>query len=277
MPSPPPVNGLDDRLLRIEYELMRIRVALTQIKSPSPRKASPKNPQMMPTTAGEARVKNNAKANSIERISPSPASRVNISGERFSLTGLSVKQEALLRTIAKFENYPTEYIRGTRYVRVGQRSYRDDCSNILRIAYEAVGVDLFSEHHRFPSANGVKLIRKKGLTEFASTSSVSAEVGDVIIFDNTFDRNKNGLRDDEDTHAAIVLAVDSDGTVALYNRVASGHRVYRMNVRLGEKRRHPETNARINHVLRRASKQKEVSGSRLTGALFATYVRVLAV
>jgi len=72
------------------------------------------------------------------------------------------------------------------------------------------------------------------------------------------------------------LSVEKDGTVAVYNRVASGHRVYRMNIRRPSLRKHPETKQRINHVLRRASKGKANPVPRLTGALFATYVRVLS-
>jgi len=216
------------------------------------------------------------RAPKLEASKPKPPKDVEISGERFSLAGLNSKQKKVLTSISKFSSYPVEYIRGTRFVRVGSRKYRDDCSNILRIAYDAVGVDLFSEHHHYPEANGVKLIRKKGETPFASTSSVGPQVGDIVVFNNTFDRNKNGRLDDADTHAAIVLSVEKDGTVAVYNRVASGHRVYRMNIRRPSLRKHPETKQRINHVLRRASKGKANPVPRLTGALFATYVRVLS-
>ena len=178
--------------------------------------------------------------------------------------------------IQKIPEYPTEYIRGTRYVRVGEKRYRDDCSNVLRIAYDAVGIDLFSEHHLYPSANGVKLIRKKGDTAYASTSSTSAKVGDIIVFDNTFDRNGNGRLDDRDTHAGIVVGIDRDGTVSLYNRVASGHRVYRMNLRNKSSLRGSADGPRLNNVLRRVRKSQRFKTPRLTGELFASYVSVLA-
>jgi hypothetical protein len=200
---------------------------------------------------------------------------VKFGKENFSLKGLNAKQRKLLIILAKIPEYPTEYIHGTRFVRIKQKRYRDDCSNVLRIAYDAIGIDLFSEHHLYPSANGVKLIRKKGETEFASTSSTSAKVGDIIVFDNTFDRNGNGRFDDRDTHAAIVVGVDKDGTIALYNRVASGHRVYRMNLRYKDQLRSPRNAHRINNVLRRVRKSKRKTTPRLTGELFASYVSVI--
>ncbi len=204
----------------------------------------------------------------VEKPQPTAPEFVMISGVMIPTTGLSDSQLKLLDGIAKIPDYPTETIDGVRYVRVGDRRYRDDCSNVLRIPYDSMGIDLFSERVRYPQANGVKLIRHKGRT---STSTPS--VGDLVIFDNTYDRDRDGKNDDMDTHAAIVVAVYDDGTVDLYNRVCSGHQVYRMNV--GRQHKLRTKKRRLNHVLRRRTTQDPQGTRYTTGGLFARYVRVI--
>ena len=200
---------------------------------------------------------------------------IELDGYRFSLTALTGQQERLLRTIAKIPDMPTEYIRGLRYVRVGSKRYLDDCSNVLRIAYDDLGIDLFSERYHYPKANGVRLIRMKGLTSAASTSSTTVAVGDLVIFDNTYDRNKNDRLDDRDTHAAIVVGFEGSDTAVIYHRVRSGHKIGRLNLRDSHRVFSREGRHRLNDVLRRVAKKDRKKIPRLTGQLFATYVRVI--
>jgi len=200
---------------------------------------------------------------------------IELDGYRFSLTALTGQQKRLLRTIAKIPDMPTEYIRGLRYVRVGSKRYLDDCSNVLRIAYDNLGIDLFSERYHYPKANGVRLIRMKGLTSVASTSSTTVAVGDLVIFDNTYDRNKNNRLDDRDTHAAIVVGFEDSDTAVIYHRVRSGHKIGRLNLRQSHRVFSREGRHRLNDVLRRVAKKDRDKIPRLTGQLFATYVRVI--
>ena len=246
-------------------------------QAPSVKEKIPSAPKPVPVEEIATKVKPQQQALVILRpqTEKKKPRRVEIDKQGFSLVGLNEKQTKILQIIAKVPDYPTEYIRGTRYVRVGEKRYRDDCSNVLRIAYDAIGIDLFSEHHLFPGANGVRLIRKKGETSYASSSTTSATVGDIIVFDNTFDRNGNGRFDDKDTHAGIVVGVESDGTVALYNRVASGHRIYWMNLRHKTRIKLGPAGRRINNVLRRVKKSKRNETPRLTGQLFASYIKVI--
>ncbi|MEE2904164.1 MAG: hypothetical protein VYC39_17690 [Myxococcota bacterium] len=200
---------------------------------------------------------------------------IELDGYQFSLTALTGQQERLLRTIAKIPSMPTEYIRGLRYVRVGSKRYLDDCSNVLRIAYDDLGIDLFSERYHYPKANGVRLIRMKGLTSAASTSSTTVAVGDLVIFDNTYDRNKNNRLDDRDTHAAIVVGFEDSDTAVIYHRVRSGHKIGRLNLRESHRVFSRKGRRRFNDVLRRVAKRDRHKVPRLTGQLFATYVRVI--
>jgi hypothetical protein len=199
---------------------------------------------------------------------PLPALVLTVAGEAISTAGLSAAQVRLLEAGARLPGLPTETVGGARYVRDGDRRYRDDCSNVLRMPYDTLGVDLFSEHVRLPGANGVRLIREKG------AAVEDPRVGDLVIFDDTWDRDGNGAEDDPDTHAGIVVGFEPGGTVLVYNRVRKGHRVFRMNLQHPDVFVDPETGARWNDPLRR-KRPGAPELRRSTGALFARYVRVL--
>ncbi len=86
--------------------------------------------------------------------------------------------------------------------------------------------------------------------------------GDVAFFDNTYDRNKNGRRDDDLSHVAIVETVDGDGTITLVHLGGKGIKRIKMNL----KRPHDrvdENGKTLNHVIRRGRD----GGPVLTGEL----------
>lgn len=285
----PPIQVLHDptvvnRLVTLSADLARVQAELTAREtaaaSPAPLIFAARDPfeplvVMVPTQGDDEELVGDPLTPAqplvhVEVVRPKSPGTIIIAGVPVPTTGLDGAQLELLEGVARIEAYPTEYIAGTRYVRVGDRRYRDDCSNVLRIPYDAMDVDLFSEQVRLPDANGVKLIRHK------STAAVSKpRVGDLIIFDNTYDRNSNDVLDDLDTHAAIVVAVADDGTVALYNRVRSGHKVYQMNTSQAGLRK-DAAGQRLNHVLRRRRADDPKTTPVTTGQLFARYVRVLA-
>lgn len=58
------------------------------------------------------------------------------------------------------------------------------------------------------------------------------DLGDLAFFDDTWDRNGNGLLDDALTHVGVVIAVDDDGTVTLAHAGTSkGRSTLRMNLK----------------------------------------------
>ena len=246
------------------------------VKSPKPEESKPVKPAVPVEELSMATEQEKPDTLDISPpIEPRTSPAIELDGYTFSLKALTGQQERLLRTIAKIPKMPTEYIRGARYVRVGAKRYLDDCSNVLRIAYEDLGIDLFSERYHYPKANGVRLIRMKGLTSSASTSSTTVAVGDLVIFDNTYDRNKNGRLDDRDTHAAIVVGFEDAETAVIYHRVRSGHKIGRLNLKEKNRVFSSKGRHRLNNVLRRVAKKDRAKVPRLTGQLFATYVRVI--
>jgi hypothetical protein len=64
--------------------------------------------------------------------------------------------------------------------------------------------------------------------------------GDVAFFDDTYDRNHNGLADDPLSHVAIVESVERDGTIHLVHMGSQGVAPLTMNLRHPEERTSPD-------------------------------------
>jgi hypothetical protein len=67
--------------------------------------------------------------------------------------------------------------------------------------------------------------REKG----AVTSRGPALPGDLVFFEETYDRNRDGFRNDGLTHVGIVESVEPDGTVTFIHRGGSGVARARVN------------------------------------------------
>ena len=95
-----------------------------------------------------------------------------------------------------------------------------DCSFFVRAAYwEGSGhtKDLFRESI---AAKAVELKKATGVTLLSSYfeknyryQTKKPRVGDIIIFDNTYDKNRNEKRDDPYTHTGIVTNIRADQTI----------------------------------------------------------------
>jgi hypothetical protein len=114
--------------------------------------------------------------------------------------------------------------RGTT-IRVGDRTFPLDCSGTILAAHYKAGIDLVSAFTE-ETGNGVTRLWRMG------APGGEPSVGDVIFWDNTYDRNRNGLWDDELTHAGIVVAKDRNGTISyVHHNYRRGIVVERMNLK----------------------------------------------
>jgi hypothetical protein len=149
-----------------------------------------------------------------------------------------------------------------------------DCSTYVRSAYLAAGIDLYAGAS--PRDNGVQAIhryvRKHGRLQRARLPAK----GDLVFFDNSYDRNGNRLLDDALTHVGIVEEVLPDRTVLVLH--ATNHGIVRepMNLR----RRHALIDASgqaINAALRRKSAYDGPRTPHLMSELFAGFGTVVGV
>jgi hypothetical protein len=147
------------------------------------------------------------------------------------------------------------------------RSVNDDCSGLANLAYRKRGLSLMPERPR-PGEGGVAAIYRKARALGALHET--PRPGDLVFFRETYDRNRDGRRNDGLTHIGVVERVAPDGTVTFVHRAGGG--VKRSKLHLGQPG--VRRNARgqvLNDYLRRPEK---VARPRLAGELFAGFATV---
>jgi len=91
--------------------------------------------------------------------------------------------------------------------------------------------------------------------------------GDILFFDNTFDANGNGVRDDLLTHVALVESVSIDGTISFFHYTHKGVSEGVVTPAEPSRRLDPVVGAALNTVLRlRADGGPRLAGQLLVGA-----------
>jgi hypothetical protein len=139
---------------------------------------------------------------------------------------------------------------------VNGEKHRYDCSGFVIAAYAGAGLPL-----RGSTRDMYEKAEAWGLLHEGRT----AKPGEVVFFDNTYDRNHNRRRDDDLSHIAIVERVLPDGTMTLVHLGSDGV------VRIAMNLKHPDVRVNdagevINSYIRPSRDAK--TGPVLTGALF---------
>lgn len=93
------------------------------------------------------------------------------------------------------------------------RQFTLDCIGTVGAIFYRMDIDIGKDFDKYPG-NGVNrfymTLKDKGVLH----RDKYPRVGDVIVWDNTWDANGDGYRTkDPRTHAGVVLAVDDDGTI----------------------------------------------------------------
>lgn len=134
----------------------------------------------------------------------------------------------------------------------------DDCTGLVRAVYEDSGIELTGSGVR--GDNGVTAMWRLAFERSALHTHAPAP-GDLVFFRETYDRNRNGRRDDGLTHVGVVEAIDARGTVTFVHRSGTG--VTRAKLDLGS-----PLDKRRNDFLRPA---RRGSPALLTAELFVTF------
>lgn len=93
------------------------------------------------------------------------------------------------------------------------KSFRYDCTGTVLAIYHYAGIDLEKYFSRY-SGNGVsRLYQTASNFNLFYTPALPAP-GDVIFWDNTWDRNGDKVWNDPLTHTGVVLDVAEDGTIS---------------------------------------------------------------
>lgn len=102
------------------------------------------------------------------------------------------------------------------------RGFRDDCSGFVMAVLERAGTPLSGNTasiYTWAQEHGTIHHRKRPAP------------GDLVFFDDTYDRNHNGRTDDPLSHIAVVLEVAPDGTILMaHDGTSRGRTTLRMNL-----------------------------------------------
>jgi hypothetical protein len=103
------------------------------------------------------------------------------------------------------------------------KGFRDDCSGFVCASVTRAGLPLVG------NTRGLwNMAQERGITHHRKVG----KPGDLVFFDNTYDRNKNGRWDDPLSHIAIVIDVDADGTMVLaHGGTSKGRTTMTMNLK----------------------------------------------
>ncbi len=164
------------------------------------------------------------------------------------------KQETKAPLIAK----TALQLKGRSALQDGEQTFRYDCSGFVLAAFAMSDVPL--------SGNTRSIFEQA--QEQRTLHTGTPTVGELAFFDHTYDRNKNGKRDDELSHIAIVVDVQSDGTIQMVHLGGSGIVDLWMNLEHPSEYRSP-TGKLWNSYLR--VNRKGDTGPNLTGDLFRAF------
>jgi CHAP domain len=138
----------------------------------------------------------------LPRNDPEAGDAFRAAAENDSLSGV---QRRLL--------YGAQEVLETQRLSVNGEKYRADCTGTIQAIYAFAGIDLRTPMESY-SGNGVtrlnSYLKEKGLLYSTRTPSP----GDLVFWDNTYDRNGDGLWNDPLTHVGMVVAVSDEGTIS---------------------------------------------------------------
>ncbi len=142
---------------------------------------------------------------------------------------------------------------GKTSLRVHGDRYRADCSGFVAAVYAQTGRSLSGS-----SADLYARAKQAGVLHKRKTP----DIGDLAFFDNTYDRNHNGRRDDTLSHVAVVEAIADDGTIILVHYGSKGVARFTMDLR------QPRVHVDDDGILRNSYLRSGGGGDRTAGALF---------
>lgn len=119
---------------------------------------------------------------------------------------------------------------GRRSLVVGGERFSADCTGTVLAAYYAAGIDLRDHFSRF-TGNGVTRLYKMGEHYNLMHAPRQPQPGDVIFWDNTYDRNRDGRFNDPLTHNGVVVEVKPNGQIEyVHYNYARGVVVEKLNL-----------------------------------------------
>jgi hypothetical protein len=166
------------------------------------------------------------------------------------LTGDPAIQEQLVRSARSLLDRRNIVVAGERV--------RHDCIGMVAAAYTMSGMDI---------THSISDLFEQAVAAGIAHNDKRPRPGDIVFFDDSYDKNRNGVRDDPFTHVTIVERVDAEGTITMIHLGGKGKPVARrmMNLYHPDDKRDAAGNT-INSTLRSVNGRD--GGPELTSQLF---------
>jgi len=101
---------------------------------------------------------------------------------------------------------------GKSKLNVNGKIFNLDCSGTVMAVYYYAGIDLSRDFNKYNGGGTSRIYQYLDDNELLYNSEMPVP-GDIIFWDNTFDSNGDGVRNDNLTHMGIVVEVEENGTV----------------------------------------------------------------
>ena len=105
-----------------------------------------------------------------------------------------------------------KYVLGKRRLVIRGRRFNMDCTGAVLAIYYYAGIDLTRDFDRY-SGNGVMRLYSSLKAQELIYETQLPVTGDIIFWDNTYDRNRDGRWNDALTHVGMVMNASRDGTI----------------------------------------------------------------
>jgi hypothetical protein len=127
-----------------------------------------------------------------------------------------------------------EYVLGKRELVIRGKRFNMDCTGTVLAIYYYAGIDLARDFNKY-SGNGVTRLYKTLEAEDLLYETRLPVAGDIIFWDNTYDRNEDGQWNDPLTHVGMVMDTSADGSIEyVHLNYRRGIIIENMNLRTPE-------------------------------------------
>ncbi|MFH1017760.1 MAG: NlpC/P60 family protein [Pseudomonadota bacterium] len=162
----------------------------------------------------------------------------------------------------------------SRRFAVGEHRFSTDCSGYVGAVLYRNGIDVFRGATELDiRGNGVRILHEF-VIKYGRIFHDEAAPGDLVFFNNTYDRNRDRNLNDALTHIGIVSGVDSDGTVRFLHYMKGKVRKGVMNLQNPWLARDEEGN-KVNDYMRRRKRSDRRGTPHTAAGLFADFGSLL--
>jgi len=186
-----------------------------------------------------------------------------------SLSPAARETEDVRRKLAEGGNY----ILGKHELVIRGKRFNMDCTGAVLAIYYYAGIDLARDFNKY-KGNGVTRLYRSLESEDLLYETQLPVTGDIIFWDNTYDRNEDGQWNDSLTHVGMVMNTSRDGTIEyVHLNYRKGIIIEHMNLRESDVHQQLEKGhiRIVNSPMRMKQAGKDHPENWLAGQLYKTF------